>query len=70
MTLTQWIRSYVFNPLTRSLRGRKEHPLPQWLIILITQLTTMLLIGLWHGISVNFVIWGLWHGVGLFFHQL
>ena len=70
MTLTQWIRSYVFNPLTRFLRGRKDHPLPQWLIILITQLTTMLLIGLWHGISVNFVIWGLWHGIGLFIHQL
>lgn len=70
MTLTQWIRSYVFNPLTRFLRGNKEHPLPQWLIILITQLTTMLLIGLWHGVSLNFVIWGLWHGFGLFVHQL
>ena len=70
MTLTQWIRSYVFNPLTRALRGNKEHPLPQWLIILITQLTTMLLIGLWHGVSVNFVIWGAWHGAGLFVHQL
>ena len=70
MTLTQWIRSYVFNPLTRALRGNKAHPLPQWLIVLITQLTTMLLIGLWHGVSVNFVIWGLWHGLGLFIHQL
>ena len=70
MTLTQWIRSYVFNPLTRTLRGNKEHPLPQWLIILITQLTTMLLIGLWHGVTLNFVIWGLWHGIGLFVHQL
>lgn len=70
MTLTQWIRSYVFNPLTRSLRGNKDHPLPQWLIILITQLTTMLLIGLWHGVTLNYVIWGLWHGIGLFVHQL
>ena len=70
MTLTQWIRSYVFNPLTRSLRANREHPLPQWLIALITQLTTMLLIGLWHGVSVNLLIWGLWHGIGLFVHQL
>ena len=70
MTLTQWIRSYVFNPLTRTLRGNKNHPLPQWLIVLITQLTTMLLIGLWHGVTLNFVIWGLWHGIGLFVHQL
>ena len=70
MTLTQWIRSYVFNPLTRALRGNKNRPLPQWLIVLITQMTTMLLIGAWHGVSVNFVIWGLWHGFGLFVHQL
>jgi D-alanyl-lipoteichoic acid acyltransferase DltB (MBOAT superfamily) len=69
MTLTQWIRTYVFNPLTRSLRGNKDHPMPQWLIVLITQLTTMLLIGLWHGVTGNFVIWGLWHGSGLFIHQ-
>jgi D-alanyl-lipoteichoic acid acyltransferase DltB (MBOAT superfamily) len=26
----------------------------------------MVTIGLWHGITVNFVYWGLWHGVGLF----
>lgn len=70
MTLTQWIRSYVFNPLTRSLRSNKEKPLPQWLIILITQLVTMTLIGLWHGVSLNFLIWGLWHGIGLFVHQM
>jgi D-alanyl-lipoteichoic acid acyltransferase DltB (MBOAT superfamily) len=29
----------------------------------------MLVIGLWHGVTVNFVIWGLWHGVGLYVHK-
>jgi D-alanyl-lipoteichoic acid acyltransferase DltB (MBOAT superfamily) len=29
-------------------------------------MTTMLLIGLWHGITLNFALWGLWHGLGLF----
>jgi alginate O-acetyltransferase complex protein AlgI len=66
ITLTQWFRSYVFNPMTRSLRRRE---LPTWLIILITQITTMVLIGLWHGITWGFVAWGLWHGVGLFVHN-
>jgi alginate O-acetyltransferase complex protein AlgI len=66
MTLTQWFRAYFFNPLTRSLRTRK---FPIWSVILITQLTTMTLIGLWHGVTVNFVIWGLWHGLGLFIHN-
>jgi D-alanyl-lipoteichoic acid acyltransferase DltB (MBOAT superfamily) len=26
----------------------------------------MLLIGLWHGVTWNFILWGLWHGLGLF----
>jgi D-alanyl-lipoteichoic acid acyltransferase DltB (MBOAT superfamily) len=68
MTLTQWFRAYFFNPLTRSLRSGKQ-PLPVPVIVLITQLSTMVLIGLWHGITWNFVLWGLWHGVGLFVHN-
>jgi D-alanyl-lipoteichoic acid acyltransferase DltB (MBOAT superfamily) len=64
MTLTQWIRSYVFNPFNRWIRGFKN--LPAWVMIFIGQLATMLLIGLWHGITWNFVLWGAWHGVGLF----
>jgi alginate O-acetyltransferase complex protein AlgI len=66
ITLAQWFRTYVFNPLTRALRGR---PLPAAAIIFIGQLTIMLLIGLWHGVAFNFVAWGLWHGLGLFVHN-
>jgi len=29
----------------------------------------MMLIGLWHGMTVNFVLWGAWHGLGLFVHN-
>jgi len=65
MTLTQWFRAYFFNPLTRALRSAKK-PLAQPLVILITQVSTFVLIGLWHGITLNFVLWGLWHGLGLF----
>ncbi len=25
-----------------------------------------MLIGLWHGVTWNFVLWGAWHGVGLY----
>jgi D-alanyl-lipoteichoic acid acyltransferase DltB (MBOAT superfamily) len=64
MTLTQWIRSYFFNPFNRWIRGYKS--LPAWTMLLIGQLATMLLIGLWHGITWNFVLWGAWHGLGLF----
>jgi len=65
MTLTQWFRSYFFNPLTRFLRSAKA-PLPLPLMILITQVATMMLIGLWHGVTMGFFLWGVWHGIGLF----
>lgn len=66
ISLTQWIRAYYFNPLTRALRQRNVSMVA---IIFVSQITTMLVIGLWHGITLNFVIWGLWHGVGLFVHN-
>jgi len=68
ITLTMWFRAYFFNPLTRALRGGKKPLAIPW-VILITQLSTMLLIGLWHGMTLNFVCWGLWHGLGLFVHN-
>ncbi len=64
MTLTQWIRAYFFNPFNRWIRGYKF--LPAWAMLLLGQLATMLLIGLWHGVTWNFVLWGAWHGLGLF----
>jgi alginate O-acetyltransferase complex protein AlgI len=68
ITLAQWFRAYVFNPLTRALRSNSRNiPLP--LIIFIGQLSTFILIGLWHGISWNYTIWGAWHGFGLFMHN-
>jgi len=65
ISLTQWFRAYYFNPLTRAIRSAKN-PLPVWVIIFITQISTFVLIGLWHGVTAGFAIWGLWHGIGLF----
>lgn len=68
MTLTQWFRAYIFNPVARAMRSAKR-PLPGWSIILVAQVGTMLLIGLWHGVAWHFAAWGLWHGLGLFVHN-
>jgi D-alanyl-lipoteichoic acid acyltransferase DltB (MBOAT superfamily) len=65
MTLTQWFRGYVFNPLVRALRSGKD-PVRPPLILLVAQISTMVLIGLWHGVAAGFLFWGLWHGAGLF----
>jgi len=67
ITLSQWFRAYFFNPVTRSLRRKRS--VPAWGIILIGQAGTMILIGLWHGVSWNFLIWGGWHAFGLFVHN-
>jgi len=70
MTLTKWVQSYIFNPLSRKLRLSCPSLNPR-LGLIIGQVVTMVFIGLWHGISTNFIIWGLWHAVGLFVsHQL
>ncbi len=65
MTLTTWFRNYFFNPVTRSLRSGNQS-IPASVIILAAQFSTMILIGLWHGITAGFVLWGVWHGAGLF----
>ncbi|HVO68882.1 MAG TPA: MBOAT family O-acyltransferase [Aggregatilineaceae bacterium] len=68
-TLSQWVRFYVFSPLTRYLLTRDHKPSPM-ILALIGQLATMLAIGLWHGVTWGFAAWGVWHGVGLFIHKV
>ncbi|NKQ34633.1 MAG: hypothetical protein HF973_03355 [Chloroflexi bacterium] len=68
ITLSDWARFYVFSPLSRSLLRRKPRP-SKTLIIFLSQMSTMLVIGLWHGITWNFIIWGAWHGIALFAHK-
>jgi D-alanyl-lipoteichoic acid acyltransferase DltB (MBOAT superfamily) len=68
ITLTQWFRDYYFNPLTRFIRT-KFRSLNSQFIMGFMQITTMVLIGLWHGISYNFIVWGVWNGIGLFFQN-
>jgi alginate O-acetyltransferase complex protein AlgI len=68
ITLAMWFRAYFFNPLSRAMRSGRV-AIPTAVIIAASQLSTMVLIGMWHGITWNFVIWGAWHGVGLFIHN-
>jgi alginate O-acetyltransferase complex protein AlgI len=57
MTLSRWLRDYLYIAMGGSKRGG-------WLTYRNLMLT-MLLGGLWHGASWMFVIWGALHGVGL-----
>jgi D-alanyl-lipoteichoic acid acyltransferase DltB (MBOAT superfamily) len=62
MTLSRWLRDYLYIPL-----GGNRHGLARTLVAL---LVTMLLGGLWHGAGVNFVVWGALHGVLLVVYRL
>ena len=57
ISLSSWLRDYLYKPLGGS-RG------PSWMTYRNLMLT-MVLGGLWHGASWNFVIWGALHGVAL-----
>jgi alginate O-acetyltransferase complex protein AlgI len=62
MTLSSWLRDYLYIPLG----GNRGGELATYRNILIT----MGLGGLWHGASLNFVIWGLLHGCALVAERL
>jgi len=62
MSLSSWIRDYVFIPLGGSRRSA--------LFTTLNLLLAMALAGLWHGAAWTFVIWGLWHGAGLATHRV
>jgi alginate O-acetyltransferase complex protein AlgI len=54
MTLSRFLRDYLYIPLG----GGKHGTIRRWINLFLT----MLLGGLWHGASWNFVIWGGLHG--------
>lgn len=61
MTLSRWLRDYLYIPLGGNRKGRTR--------TCANLMTTMLLDGLWHGASWNFVIWGGLQGTYLAFER-
>ncbi|MEG2813174.1 MAG: MBOAT family O-acyltransferase [Oscillospiraceae bacterium] len=69
ITLNNWFKDYVYLPLTSITRSHKTHsgnPHTTKKSVLINSanlLIVWLLIGLWHGGSLNFILWGLYVGI-------
>ena len=57
ISLSSWIRDYVYIPLGGSRLGVPRR--------IINGLIAFGLCGLWHGPAWHFVVWGIYHGVGL-----
>ena len=62
ISLSTWLRDYLYIPLG----GNKKSHSRTYLNLL----TVMILGGLWHGASWNFIAWGLLHGLYLAIHKL
>jgi len=61
ISLSSWIRDYIYISLGGNRKGRVR--------TYINLIITMLLGGLWHGASLNFVFWGGIHGIALAVHK-
>ncbi len=55
ISLTSWLRDYLYFPLGGSHKGTFH--------TYFNILTVFFLCGLWHGASLSFVLWGLWYGI-------
>ncbi|HPQ67642.1 MAG TPA: MBOAT family O-acyltransferase [bacterium] len=55
ISLTGWIRDYVYYPLGGNRRGMRR---ASW-----NSIIAMVLVGVWHGLSVHYALFGVYHGV-------
>jgi alginate O-acetyltransferase complex protein AlgI len=58
ISLSSWCRDYVFTSVHAASRSGA-----------LAALATMLVIGLWHGATLNYLMWGAYHGLGIVVHQ-
>lgn len=59
ISLSRWLRDYLYIPLGGNRKGKSRTHL--------NLMITMVLGGLWHGASWNFLFWGFYHGALLMF---
>jgi alginate O-acetyltransferase complex protein AlgI len=62
-TLSFWIRDYVFTPLYMAIARRR----PDWApnLAFLCYFVALVLAGIWHGSSWNFVVFGVLNGIGV-----
>jgi D-alanyl-lipoteichoic acid acyltransferase DltB (MBOAT superfamily) len=68
ISLSTWLRDYIFFPLRRNLMRQKN--MPTILTIIIPPFITMFISGLWHGEGWNYLLWGILHGGYLIIENL
>ncbi|HRY31820.1 MAG TPA: MBOAT family O-acyltransferase [Bacteroidales bacterium] len=75
ITLSSWLRDYIFLPLAYRLSDkwrRKRYAglkTEMWIYIIATAVT-MLLCGFWHGAAWTFILWGAYQGLVMIIERL
>lgn len=59
ISLSEWLRDYIFTPLNFYMRSLKIHG------SVIAIIITFLICGIWHGASYTFIMWGLLYGIAM-----
>ena len=62
ISLSSWLRDYFYIPLGGNRKSKER--------TYLNLMTVMIFGGLWHGASVNFIIWGVLHGIYLLVHKM
>jgi alginate O-acetyltransferase complex protein AlgI len=62
MTLSRFLRDYLYVPLGGNRRGAAR--------TYLNLMVTMVIGGFWHGANWTFLAWGFWHGAALALHRL
>jgi len=63
LTMSSWLKDYLYLPLLGGFKPRNSWHHAR------TTLLTMMLVGLWHGASWNFVLWGVGSGLALVLYR-
>ena len=70
ITLSNWFKLYVFNPLLKGLVYRWPGPRRTPYLGVAAFFCTFLLMGMWHGAGSMYVLYGLWLGAGVSLNKL
>jgi D-alanyl-lipoteichoic acid acyltransferase DltB (MBOAT superfamily) len=70
ISLSEWFKLYVFNPLTKALIAVDNRPTVVPYLGALGFFVTFLLMGLWHGLSPRYALYGLMLGLGVSLNKL
>jgi D-alanyl-lipoteichoic acid acyltransferase DltB (MBOAT superfamily) len=70
MTLSNWLKTYVYSPLVIALMRADPSPKREPLFGVFAYFVTFFLVGVWHGQTPNFLVLGIFFGLGVSANKL